>query len=65
MELKEIKTIKLEKGEILVVRCKDEINKATYQYLKRAAIEILKDAGYDNEVMILDGNIELEKISKG
>ena len=63
MEINEIKTVKLEPGEILVIKSKMALSEQEFQYLLRTTKDALARAGYTNEVLIIDNDFELEKIA--
>lgn len=56
----EIKRLRLEGGDVVLVRCEDRVSQTTAQRIRDMVQSVLRQAGHDAPVMVLDKGLSIE-----
>jgi len=63
--IKEVAVLKMEPGDILVVKIDQKISSSQFWTIKTMLRKILKDSGKENQIVVLDESADLEILKGG
>jgi pyruvate kinase len=64
MDAQNIRRLRLKRGDLVVVKLKDRVPKDVCDRVRAHFEALLESLGFDNKLLVLDGGISLEVVSR-